>query len=378
MARVDSIAGRTWLVLRTTTSRALEERAPEAAASVGFFAVFSLFPLLLILVAVSSTLLSNLHTQEQVLASVLRFVPVSRELVSANLRVVLKARGAMGAIGLAGLLWSATSALAVLVRNLNMAWPTARVRSALGSRLIALALVGGLTGMAVLFLAAKAVPSLAANWSWLAGVLSVLEQTVDFAWRATIITMIFGAMVLLYRLVPAASVRWPDAAVGAAAATGAFAAATAGFTWYLDSGFAQYNLVYGSLGTLVALLGWIYLLSLIVLLGAHFCASLELARAAAVTDGAANGEDVTSDEARTGPKGRLGIGVFGESDGRSRKKRSGSFEEGPAAGSGKKAEVVSDREPVSDSGTEPGRASNEEPGVSSRGEPEEVASEGER
>jgi membrane protein len=49
---------------------------------------------------------------------------------------------------------------------------------------------------------------------------------------------------------------------------------TAGFTWYLDSGFARYELIYGWLGTIVILMFWIYLNSWIILFGANLAASI--------------------------------------------------------------------------------------------------------
>ncbi|MFH1501609.1 MAG: YihY/virulence factor BrkB family protein [Candidatus Eisenbacteria bacterium] len=278
MSRGDLITARVWVVVSTTARRALAERAPEAAGSIGFFAIFSFFPLLLILVAVSSALLANLQTQEQVLNFVLRFLPVSRELVSANMLGVLRARGAVGAIGLAGLLWSATSAFTALERNLNRAWPSAPTRGLIRSRLVALSLVGSLTGMAVLFLAVKAVAPVAGNWTWLANLTAGFEGALRFPFRAAIVGLMFCASILLYRLVPAVRVAWRDAAVGAAAATAAFAVATTAFTRFLESGLASYNLVYGSLGALVALLVWIYLVALIVLVGGHLCASLKAER----------------------------------------------------------------------------------------------------
>ncbi len=51
-----------------------------------------------------------------------------------------------------------------------------------------------------------------------------------------------------------------------------------GFAWYLSSGLSQYQLVYGSLGTIVALLFWVYLTGTIVLIGAHLTASIQHAR----------------------------------------------------------------------------------------------------
>jgi len=276
--RLPRGAATVWCVLRTAAGSAIEKRAPEAAASVGFYAVFSFFPILLIVVAVGGALLADTHTQEQVLSSILRFLPVSRGLISANMNAVLNARGAVGVIGMAGLLWSATSAFAVLVRNLNRAWPDAAPRGVIRSRLMALALLACLTGLAVVYLAARASTALAGNWSWFSRLVTAVEQALPLAWPGMLIATIFLSLLLLYRLVPAFRVRWPDAAIGAAAATAAFTAATAGFTWYLDSGFARYNIVYGSLGTLVALLAWIYLAALVALLGAHLSAAVDSVR----------------------------------------------------------------------------------------------------
>ncbi len=273
--RVGAAARFLWSLALSTARRALAARAPEAAASIGFFAVFSFFPLLLILVAVSGALLSRFWTEKQLLESVLRFVPVSRDLVSANMHVLLGARGAVGAVGAAGLLWSASGAFTALVRNLNRAWPSAPRRGAVKSRLIALALLGALTGMAVLYLAVRASTSLAANWSWAAAVVSFAGLSAREIWRGVMVAFMFGGLTLLYRLVPSASVRWRHASIGGGAATVAFVATTAAFAWYLNSGLARYNIVYGSLGALVALLAWIYLVALIVLLGAHLCASLQ-------------------------------------------------------------------------------------------------------
>jgi membrane protein len=275
-----------WRALVTAVRRALEERAPEAAASIGFFAFFSLFPILLILVAVASSLLSDSQTHEQVLAAILRFVPVSRELVSRNMLAALAARGTVGLVGAIGLLWSSTSAFAILIRNLSRAWPGAAARSALRARLFALALVAALVGLVVLYLLVKSAVPLAQNWGRISGAILAFARLFRLAWKAGILGVIFGALMLLYRWVPATRVRWREAAFGSAVATAAFALTTAGFSWYLGSRFERYNIVYGSLGALVALLSWVYLLSLISLVGAHLSAAV-----ARVTRGI--GEDST-------------------------------------------------------------------------------------
>ncbi len=61
---------------------------------------------------------------------------------------------------------------------------------------------------------------------------------------------------------------------GALVAALAWEVAANGLAWYLKSGLVQYELVYGSLGAVVALMFWIYLSSWITLFGAHLSAAI--------------------------------------------------------------------------------------------------------
>jgi membrane protein len=249
-------------------------RAPDAAGSIGFYAVFSLFPMLLILVAVGSSILARFFSEEQILDAIVGLIPISREFVGGQVPAVLAASGAVSAIGLIGLLWSATSVFTILVGGLNRAWPGAAPRNVLKARLIALMLLGGLVGLALLFLVIKALPAVESDWAWLAQLTAGVSRFVRAASRAVLLGVIFGTLTLLYRCVPSAYVRWIEAGVGAAVATVTFAAATSAFAWYLESGYARYNLVYGSVGALLALLTWVYILGAVVLFGAHLGAAL--------------------------------------------------------------------------------------------------------
>ncbi len=249
-------------------------RAPEAAGSIGFYAIFSIFPLLLILVAVGSSILARFFSQEQILNAIVNLIPISRDFVGTQVPVVLAASGAVSAISAAGLVWSATSVFAVLVRNLNRAWPGAVPQNALKARLIALVLLGGLVGLAVLFLLVRALPAVESDWAWLAQFTARVSSFVRATSRIGLLVFIFGTLTLLYRWVPSTRVRWIEAGVGALVATATFAGATSAFTWYLESGYARYSVVYGPLGALLALLTWIYILSAVVLFGAHLGAAL--------------------------------------------------------------------------------------------------------
>ena len=68
--------------------------------------------------------------------------------------------------------------------------------------------------------------------------------------------------------------RWTGVWRGAVLATGLWLGATTGFGWYVRN-LANYNVLYGSVATSIALLVWMYLMSLIALLGCEFNAEYE-------------------------------------------------------------------------------------------------------
>jgi membrane protein len=86
---------------------------------------------------------------------------------------------------------------------------------------------------------------------------------------------IFLVFLTLYHWIPTQRVRWSATIWGAFIASLAWKVVTAGFSWYLGSSFGQYQLVYGSLGAIVAFMFLIYVISLITLFGAHLSAAIE-------------------------------------------------------------------------------------------------------
>jgi len=73
----------------------------------------------------------------------------------------------------------------------------------------------------------------------------------------------------LYTVLPSTHVRWIEVLPGALLAGLAWQVAQIGFTIYLGT-FASYNLVYGSVAAVIALLLWSYISGVIILLGAEF------------------------------------------------------------------------------------------------------------
>ena len=79
---------------------------------------------------------------------------------------------------------------------------------------------------------------------------------------------------LLYRLGPNRPQRWRNVWPGAMVATVLWLPATLGFSWYVRN-LADYNVMYGSIGTVIALLAWLYLMAVIACIGCAYNAVTE-------------------------------------------------------------------------------------------------------
>jgi membrane protein len=162
-----------------------------------------------------------------------------------------------------------------LAYNINLAWPRASRRNFLQNRLVGLWMIVGLIGLIVLSL----------FLSWITSRLPFMNIADDtspahlFFLRLISAVgswlIIFLVFLTLYHGIPTLRVKWSATIWGALIASLAWKAVAAGFAWYLGSSFGQYQLVYGSLGAIVAFLFLIYIISLITLFGAHLSAAIE-------------------------------------------------------------------------------------------------------
>jgi len=273
--RINQATGNSIDIIQRTVERINEERASEAAASMAYYGFFSLFPLLLVAVVVVSTVLENTLSEEQVLDVLIQAIPFSGDLIAENIQQVLKARSSVGLIGLVGLTWSALGAFTVLMRNINRAWPNTKARNIIKMRLMALAMLAAMiTGLISLFIFNTVTRFLPQDINEAAEKASSSQSFT----QVMIGLLLFASLLILYWWLPRTKVRWKEAAWGAMIGSIGISIVTTGFTWFLESGLSNYNLVYGSLGAIVALLFWIYMLSLIIFSGAHLSAGIAYIR----------------------------------------------------------------------------------------------------
>ncbi len=249
-------------------------RAPHAAAGIAYYAIFSLFPLILVIIAVGSYFVDPDEVFGLVTGLVSEYIPTAMQLINANLSQMFHAREAFGAVALLTLLWAASSVFTSLAYNINLAWTDARRRNFLHKRLVGLAMTVAISLMLVLFLGVNWVMGLEIVLNAIKGSPLIKSLWGQFSTVASWFT-IFLLLFTLYRLSPGSRSRWKAIFWGALVATIAWKATTAVFSWYLVILVDSYRLIYGSLGAIVAFLLLVYILAFITLFGAHLAAAID-------------------------------------------------------------------------------------------------------
>ncbi len=264
-------------IIRLTILRFTQARGAEAAASLSYYALFSLFPLLLIMISVLGFVLRREDAYQITLSMVAELMPGAQSLIERTLQEVLSRRSAYGLIGLLGALWSATGFFNTLVRNINYAWQGVKPRDLIRTRLMALLIVLIIILLLILSLASTPLINLLRQSHLPVRNGVPLEQTLLWTAFSTLIPWTFTFLMFLglYAWIPNTSVRWRALLWGALFAALGWEIAKRAFVFYLSSGWARYELIYGSLGTVVVFMIWMYVSSMITLLGAHLTATID-------------------------------------------------------------------------------------------------------
>jgi membrane protein len=250
----------------------------EAAAGLAYYALFSMFPLSLLVMSILGFLVQREEAYLQTMNFIQTVFPFSQGLVRENLQQLQERSGTLGLVSGVVLIWTASGFFTILARNINRAWPMVKLRSVLHGRLVAIGMLGALLVLLLLSVISSTIVNLLpALFQVFGGNDAILHSVL---WQAVLrlIPALFTYLMFigLYRWVPTKDVAWRAVLIGAGAVTIIWEIAKQGFTFYLGSGLVNYEVVYGSLGTVIALLVWVYFSNFIAVLGAHLIAGLDL------------------------------------------------------------------------------------------------------
>lgn len=283
-----SIRGDLQATLANAVSGFGTHRCAQMAAAISYWALFSLFPLVLAIVAVAGFFVDRQTVETQLIEWITENVsvtPEGRQDIERLLSGAVSGLGAIGLLGLVGLLWSSASLMSAIRNGVNAAWGTQTRRHFVRGKLLDLALVAGFGALFGASLALTLFIRLVLDRSELDGALGGL---VSALWSAgTVVVPIlfsFGAFLAVYRLLPPVRTRYADVWIGALLASALFEGAKVGLAIYFQH-FSNYSEVYGSLGAVISFLFFVYVAACILLLGAEVAAAWPRARVGAYDGG---------------------------------------------------------------------------------------------
>ncbi len=265
-------AGELWAIWRDALTDWWADNAPQLSASLAFYTVLSLAPMLLCVIAVASLLWDREVVRSEFYRGLRTLIgPEGAAVTRALLATARQHWPAATIIGLLTFLAGSTAAFAQLQDSLNRIWgvtpkPGKAVRRFLRKRLLSFALVLGMGVLLLVSLATSTALSAAAKFASADlpapyGTVRALHSGVLLA----LITVLFAA---IYKVLPDVRIQWRDVWMGAAVTSLWFALGAWAIGAYVGrSGLAS---VYGAAGSFVVLLLWIYYSAQVFFLGAEF------------------------------------------------------------------------------------------------------------
>ena len=274
-------------VLLRTKQQIKEDNIPLLAAGVAFYAFLALFPALIAAVTVYGLVADPAQVEEQV-ATISETLPQdAASLIGNQLRDI--ANNSSGALGwgllasLAGALFSASGGVQNLIKAVNIAYDEEETRGFFKLRGLALLLTLGAVVFVVVAVGLIAVLPVVLDSAGLGGAARVGVQVVRWV---GLVAFVLVALAIVYRYAPDRDnpkFRWVG--LGSLVATVLWVLGSLAFSLYV-SNFGSYGKTYGALAGVVVLLLWLWLTSLIVLIGAEINSETELQTAKDTTEGA--------------------------------------------------------------------------------------------
>ncbi|HZD92489.1 MAG TPA: YihY/virulence factor BrkB family protein, partial [Pseudolabrys sp.] len=267
-------------VLYRVYNQIFEDRVLSLAGGVTFYVLLAIVPAITALVSVYA-LFADPATVQQHLSAMQHLMPASTyDVIKEQVgRIVKSSGGSLGIWFFAGLaisIWSANSGLKAIIDALNVVYGVKDERSFIKLNLVSLAMtVLGVVGIILAMAALIALPLMINHLPF--G--SFGKTLADWARWPALLAILMVGLAVLYRFGPHREhPRWEWVSPGNLFGAVAWIVGSAVLSWYM-SNFANYNATYGSLGAAIALMMWLWITSIIVLLGAEINSEYYAARA---------------------------------------------------------------------------------------------------
>lgn len=240
------------------------------ASSISFYTLFAIFPLILLATSILGFILGTNDTSELADFSVnlAKFLPVSKDFISDTIYGISIDRPLSGTFGVVALAWASTSVFATIRKGINITWGINKTRNIIQEKLIdfmlvvivSILLIFGLLSGPILSIAIELIRYFLPDSEIFTQLFWNISSKVIFP------TMSFLTILFLYTYIPYTKINIKEIIPFALLTAFVFNLGNFAFIEYLKIS-THYNLVYGSIAGILALLTWVYISSLILLFG---------------------------------------------------------------------------------------------------------------
>jgi membrane protein len=265
-------------ILKRTASEFSDDKLTDWAAALTYYAILSIFPLLLVLISLVG--LAGESATQTLIDNMSAIAPgPAKDILTQAIQNLQKSQGAAGVLfvlGLAGALWSASGYIGAFMRAANAVWEVEEGRPIW--KTIPLRLGVTLVMLILLTISALAVVitgPLAETVGNLVGLGSAAVTAWDIAKWPVLILVVAFMIALLYYATP--NVKHPKfqwVSPGSIVAVVLWIVASALFAFYVAN-FGSYNKTYGALGGVIVFLTWLWITNVVILFGAELNAEIQ-------------------------------------------------------------------------------------------------------
>ena len=251
-----------------------ETDGEQRAASFAYYAFFSMFPLILLLITIGTSFLGpKADASSKIIAYVSTQIPLEEQdmkAVISTINGVVQSRKSAGFIAIGVLFWTSLRFFQALVRGVNRAWGT-KEYSWWRLPIKNLGMLGILTSVLFLGIIAPVVLKQVEDFYWFhsrqVGLdFSVFGYVFQFARLLIPVVVLFTGMSLFFKYAPRRPTRFIEVWSAALFVTISLELLQRLFVLYTRN-LGNFNALYGTFGSVVALLLWIYLSGSIIILG---------------------------------------------------------------------------------------------------------------
>ena len=272
----ESLVGNAASVLKQTFQEWLQDKAPQLGAALAYYTVFSLAPLILVLLAIIGFLFRDdpAGAWNKITQQMSYFLDPSALQVVQNIAQKASQPGKSliaTIIGVALALFGASGVFGQLQDALNTIWgvkakPGTGIWGFLRARFLSFAMVAGICFLLLVSLAIEALLKGFSHYvkSVVPGGI-VIALTVYLVFDFAVVVLLFA---MIFKFLPDVKIQWRDVWIGAVITAVFFGIGKWALGLYLSSGAA--GSAYGAASSLITLLLWVYYSSQILLFGAEF------------------------------------------------------------------------------------------------------------